>query len=96
MDDIELALVQLFAQPVYGIGEDTQVRYRAVSVDPGGAAERDQVIGPLPQICGGSVQRLTKAVGGIPRREDTNVVTSRQKLLSKGLNVPVDSPLVCP
>ena len=59
-------------------------------------AERDEVVGGLPELGVGAVQASADGVRRIPGGEHANVVSSGDELLRKRLDVPVDASLIRP
>ena len=98
VDDVELALAELATRrndPAGG--EWREVGDRTVGREPGGPAERHQVVGEVIRFRRRrTMEHPADPVRGVDGGENTNVVAPPEKLLGECLHVPVHASLVGP
>jgi hypothetical protein len=97
VDDVEATCPELASQRGDRVGEQRQVRHRAVCLDPDGAAERHEPVGHLAGLWARTAMHPRgQAVGRVVGSEDANVVAAGHELPGERLDVPSHATWVRP
>lgn len=83
VDDVEVALLDGPARDADRLGEERDVRDRAVGTDPDRATGGNQVVRELDLFSRRPVEQLGKTVGRIERGNDTHVMASIDEFLGQ-------------
>ena len=94
VDDVVAAVLELLGQERSAVRRKRQPRLRAVHRQGHRAAQRHVVIRQGPSIRPTTVDQAGKAVIRVVGRENAHVVSLRQELLGKGLDVSPHSPRI--